>query len=86
MAYEWDESKRLSNLEKHGADFEDVKAFEWDTAVIEPSPRRGEPRWIATGYIADRLHCIVFTERGERRRIISLRKANPREERNYAQA
>ena len=32
--YEWDEGKRQANLAKHGVDFADMDAFEWDTAVI----------------------------------------------------
>ena len=43
-------------------------------------------RWIAIGNLEGRLHCVIFTERGQRRRIISLRKANPRERRIYARA
>ena len=43
-------------------------------------------RYAAIGYLVDRLHYVVFTERGERRRIISMRKANSREMRKYVQA
>lgn len=84
MSYEWDEQKRLENLAKHQLDFAEAEFFDWDTALRMPSPRHGELRWIAIGYIGDRLHIVIYTVRGESTRIISLRKANVREERRYA--
>ncbi|MDE2938763.1 MAG: BrnT family toxin [Chloroflexota bacterium] len=83
MEYEWDEGKRLSNQVKHGVDFSEVAGFEWDTAVIQSSPRGGELRHAALGFIGERLHYLVFTIRGNNRRIVSLRKANQRELRRY---
>lgn len=84
--YGWDEPKRVSNLEKHEIDFNDIYLFDWDTSARFPSPRYGEMRWIAIGYIRGRLHYVVYTHRGEQWRLISLRKANPREGRRYARA
>ncbi|MBT5497683.1 MAG: BrnT family toxin [Alphaproteobacteria bacterium] len=84
-SYEWDENKRRTNVSKHGVDFAEIEAFDWDTAVISATPRGGEMRWSALGYIGGRLHALAFTYRGARIRIISLRKANPREERQYAE-
>ncbi len=84
--YEWDERKRQENAEKHKVDFTAIYGFEWDTAVQRSNTTHGELRWVATGYIGDRLHHVVYTWRGSRRRIISLRKTNPREDRDYAQA
>ena len=83
--YEWDYAKGQENLAKHRIDFAIVAGFQWLTAVIEPSPRSGEMRFIARGYIDGRLYTVVYTWRGYNRRIISLRKANPREETRYAQ-
>lgn len=60
--------------------------IEWATALIERSDRDQEVRYIATGYIGQRLHRVVYTMRDESIRIISLRKANPREMRQYADA
>ena len=82
---EWDEAKRRSNQAKHRLDFTAIEAFDWDTASTKPDNRYGEPRFVATGYIGSRLHIVVYTERGDRMRIISLRKANKREERDYVQ-
>ena len=78
---DWDEDKRQTNLAKHGVDFAAVEGFDWSSAKSEPDVRAdyGEERFESVGLIADRLHVLVFTTRGGRRRIISLRKANPRE-------
>ena len=81
--YEWDENKRRANLEKHGIDFSVASEFDWDTAFFVPDDRSGEPRIAAYGFIGERLHVIVHTERGNSTRIISLRKANSREVGRY---
>ena len=85
MNYEWDESKRLSNLEKHELDFYDLDKFEWSNARYVSSIRQEEERRLAFAYMDDRLYCVVYTVRGERRRIVSFRRANRREELKYAQ-
>ena len=59
--YEWDESKRQANLAKHGVDFADMDAFEWDTALIDLDEYHAEPRWIATGFIGAVLQSAVTT-------------------------
>ncbi len=84
MPYEWDETKRQTNLEKHGVDFEEVRGFRWETAQIRVQMRFGERRYGAYGYIGDRLHYLVYTMRDGTVRVISLRKTNPGEMRRYA--
>ena len=81
MEFEWDEAKRVGNLRKHGVDFARVAEFEWHTSTVSVDRRRpyGELRLIASGFISDRLHILVFTYRGARVRVISLRKANDKE-------
>ena len=86
MPYEWDEAKRHGNAQKHSIDFRQADAFGWDTAIVEMDPRSAEPRFRAYGYVGARLHVLVFTWRQEKIRIISLRKANKREETRYASA
>ena len=81
--YEWDENKRRANLEKHGIDFSAVYDFDWATATLLPDDRSGEYRTKAYGLIEERLHLLLYTVRGDRTRIISLRKANSREVRRY---
>ena len=83
MLYEWDEAKRATNRRKHGVDFEEVRIFVWETAVIKPSPRDDEMRYAATGYIGARLYRVIYTEREDRLRIISLRRAHTKEVREY---
>jgi uncharacterized DUF497 family protein len=66
-------------------DFSAIGGFDWATSKTRLDNRHEEPRFIARGRIGTRLHVVVFTRRGEDIRIISLRKANPREVRDYEQ-
>ena len=84
--YEWDEAKRKSNLAKHYIDFNVIEDFDWDSAVIEWNFRNFELRFTAIGYIGSRLHFVVYTWRGDNKRIISLRFASNEERDRYAQA
>ncbi len=84
--YEWDDAKESANLIKHQTDFTPIWTFDWHTAVVEETPRYGELRFRAYGYTGGRLHTVIFTLRNGKCRVISLRKANPREERHYAQS
>ncbi|GAD09141.1 uncharacterized protein conserved in bacteria [Gluconobacter frateurii NBRC 103465] len=79
MRYDWDETKRLSNIEKHDVDFMSAENFEWEVALVSASRSSGEPRLVALGPIGDRLHVLVFSIETRIVRIISLRKANKRE-------
>lgn len=67
-------------------DFAAIEAFEWHTAIEFLDDRHREPRFVATGYIGDRLHVVVVIERGDRLRIISLRRATALERKRYAEA
>lgn len=88
MEYEWDEGKRRRNLAKHGIDFAAVAELEWDSVVLEPDLRReyGELRLRASGLLHGRVHVLIFTPRGERTRVISLRRANDKEIEAYEKA
>lgn len=84
MDFEWDEGKNVKNRVKHGVEFELAGAFDWDNAIIEPDLRRdyGELRYLARGLTADKEgYHIVFTLRGERIRIISMRPFNRKDTR-----
>ena len=61
--------------------------MEWSGAVIKEDVRKnyGERRYLALGMISDRLHALVFTPRADKVYVISLRKANQREVKNYGQ-
>ena len=86
LKHEWSESKRIANLSRHGVDFAAIEACEWHTAVERLDNRHREPRFVAAGYIGDRLHVVVFTERGDHLCVISLRKATAKERKRYAEA
>ncbi len=64
-----------------------MEAFDWERAVIFEDDRfeYGETRFVAYGRIRGRLVAVVYTLRGDAVRIISLRKANSREEQRYGQ-
>jgi len=71
---------------KRGLPFDLIKGFDLETALIWKDERqdyKGELRFIAIGYIRERLHNLVFTPRDEALRVISLRKANTREVKKY---
>jgi uncharacterized protein len=84
----FDPAKDAANRAKHGLSLAEAAAIEWDTVLAWPDLRHvyGEPRSAGIGYIGLRLHLVVFTDRGDVRRIISLRKANAREVARYAKA
>jgi uncharacterized DUF497 family protein len=88
MLFEWDDAKRAGNLAKHGVDFKAVSQFDWTTSVQRLDERSdyGEPRWQALGMIVNRLYMLVFTQRDDRIRVISLRKANNQEVVFYEEA
>ena len=74
-----------ANLAIHSIDFEDAIGI-WDGAVLEvPSTQlqHGEERILAIGQCEDVIITVVFTWRGERRRLISARKARRNERENY---
>ena len=84
--WDWDDQKRQANRVKHGVDFALADRLDWSSVISEPDTRRdyGELRLVVTGKIDDRLYVLIFTPRGNRDRIISLRKANSREEARWA--
>jgi uncharacterized DUF497 family protein len=85
MEYEWDPGKAAANAAKHGVSFEAIHEFDWDAATTSPDLRRnyGEERILALGPINGIIHLAVFTNRDGKIRLISLRRANDRERRNY---
>jgi uncharacterized protein len=83
--FEWDPSKRESNLQKHGIDFIGVPEI-YDHPVLEVLDARkdyGEERWLVLGMRQEELLSVVLTYRKDFRRIISARKANRHEEKIY---
>lgn len=91
--FEWDPEKARSNLAKHGIAFDEAKRV-WDDpglVVYDGGVIDGEQRWRAIGAVGlVTVLFVVFVYRGpldeERVRIISARRATPRERKDYAQA
>ena len=86
MKISYDPAKYARNITEREIPFELAREMAWDSAVIDEDTRKdyGERRFLATGEINGRLHVLVFTPRGDTVHVISLRKANPREQRKYA--
>jgi len=85
MPVEWDAEKCRANLEKHGRSFEDAcQVFAGDTVTI-PDDRYnyGEDRLITLGRLEGRVVVVVHVPRLGKTRIISMRKANAREQEIY---
>ena len=83
--FEWDPEKERINTTKHKVDFRAASRI-WEGIVLESMDDRrdyGEIRIQALGEVDGRLMVVVFTWRGTTRRIISARKANPREQRRF---
>ena len=86
MRYEWDDAKSRSNLAKHGLDFGDAEQVLSGPCVTFLDDRfdYGEKRLVTLGLLAGRVVVIAHAPRGEEAtRIISMRKANDREQKIY---
>ncbi len=83
--YEWDEAKNLANWLKHGVRFELIADFDWANAITRIDDRLGygEMRRLAYGRIGEQNYAVVFVIRGERLRIISLRRMHAKEMRKH---
>jgi uncharacterized protein len=84
--FEWDAGKAESNLFKHGVSFAAARCvfddvFAVDRLDLESQP--GEIRYVITGMVKEVVLTVVYTERGERIRIISARKATKHEQKEY---
>jgi len=84
----FDPAKDAVNIAKHGISLAEAARLDWDNALVSLDDRReyGELRQVALAPMDGRLWVVVFTDRPEGRRVISLRKANLREYRRYEQA
>ncbi len=85
MQIEYDPAKRGATIRDRGLDMADAgDVFEGDTITIEDERRDyGETRYITVGFLAGRMVFVAWTPRDGSRRIISMRKANAREQELY---
>ena len=87
--FEWDEPKAAINLRRHRVSFLLARqVFNDAFALVEQdlSEDYAEDRFVAVGMVEDVLITVIYTERGERIRIISARKASAHEQRRYYQS
>ncbi len=82
--YEWDEAKSEANYRKHGIWFDAVPIF-FAARYIEKeiAGDYGEVRRVAIGLIGEKEYTVIYTMRGENRRIISVRRARKHERELY---
>jgi uncharacterized DUF497 family protein len=80
MEFEFDPRKSGKNKQKHGVDFEEAQALWEDPDLIEiPVQTIDEPRLLVIGKIGGKHWSGVITYRGEKIRIISVRRSRKEE-------
>lgn len=87
MKTTFDPTKDARNIAKHGVSLADASKLDWECALIWIDTRYeyGEERLSALVPLGNRLYFTAFVYRADRRRIISLRKANNKEVKYYAE-
>jgi uncharacterized DUF497 family protein len=87
LEFEWDDNKSSSNIEKHGIDFETARLIWFGDVLEAPDIRKdyGEDRFLTFGEADGEIISVVYTWRGDSRRIISARMANRGERSAYRQ-
>lgn len=73
MLFEWSETKRTENLNKHGVDLVFAALIFEGPVLTQVDDRNdyGEIRYISVGLIDDLAYVVVHTTRGDRTRLIS---------------
>ncbi|MFY0666305.1 MAG: BrnT family toxin [Natronospirillum sp.] len=78
--FEFDDEKSQANLHKHGIDFHDAQALWADQDLLEVRAKSSdEPRYLVIGLIGMKHWSAVITYRGEKIRLISVRRSRKRE-------
>lgn len=89
LQFEWDRRKAKQNHRKHGVSFEEAATTFADPqslTVSDPGHSMDEDRFVLLGLsYRGRLLVVVHTERGDRFRIISARRATPSERKQYGE-
>jgi uncharacterized DUF497 family protein len=89
MMFEWDEAKNRTNIRKHGFHFAEAEEMFRSFLLVRPDTREdyGEERWIGIGTIQGRFAFVAFAQPShDTIRIISLRKADNEERKEYEKA
>lgn len=78
--FEFDEAKSQANKAKHGMDFVEAQSLWLDENLVEiPARTEDEPRFVVVGVIAGKHWSAVITYRGQRVRLISVRRSRVEE-------
>lgn len=84
MQFEFDEAKSQRNKKKHGIDFVEAQALWLDPKRVEtPAREMDEPRARIVGRIQGKHWTAIVTDRGNRTRIISVRRSRKHEIARY---
>ncbi|MEW5685050.1 MAG: BrnT family toxin [Pseudomonadota bacterium] len=85
MRITYDPQKRAITLAERGLDFEDTPRVFAGPTLEAPGNRRdyGEVRWQTVGWLNDRLVMVIWTERDDARRIISMRYIHAEDQDRY---
>lgn len=80
IVFEYNATKSMANLAKHGINFKDAQVL-WEDPALQVIKSRAtdEPRWIAIGCIGEKHWSAVFTIRDEKIRLISVRRSRQKE-------
>ena len=86
IKYAFDPAKEAVNRAKHGVSLAlaEILFSEPHISITDDRFEYGETRQLAFGFIQNRLFVCVYADQKEKRRIISLRRANKREVKRYA--
>jgi len=80
MEFEFDPAKSDSNKEKHGIDFVEARLLWQDPMLLEiPARTSDEPRYLVIGQIGGKHWSGITTYRGDRIRIVSVRRSRKEE-------
>ncbi len=85
MRITFDRAKRDRTLAERGLAFEDAEAAFRSPCLIFQDMRSnyGEPRFVTIGYVGGRMVMVIWTPRPDAIHVISMRKANEREQKRY---
>ncbi|MBV9998381.1 MAG: BrnT family toxin [Verrucomicrobia bacterium] len=87
MEFEYDPAKSRANAQMHGIDFEQAKAL-WNDlkAVVKALRYQNEPRFALIAQWNEKVWLAVYTLRGQKIRLISVRRAKSNERDDYPKA
>jgi uncharacterized protein len=84
IKFEFDAAKSVANKIKHGVDFDEAQSLWLDPTLLEaPARTHDEPRFLAVGTINGKHWSAIFTRRGDKTRLISVRRSRQEEIARY---